>query len=178
MKHDPDRVRRHTAKAVLRRIDDDTHARLTEAAEGGPAAIDARLRALDREWDTDRAVEVEAAAMGLIGLAVARAAGPRWLAWPAVVAGAVMMQALSGRYPWMPIFRRLGLRSAREIERERYALKALRGDFEALDGAADAMKVDPVAAATDVPSHGGTRPRDTQADEDARVPVRQPGELH
>jgi len=29
----------------------------------------------------------------------------------------------------MPIFRRLGLRTSREIARERYAVKALRGDF-------------------------------------------------
>jgi hypothetical protein len=29
----------------------------------------------------------------------------------------------------MPVFRRLGVRTATEIEEERYALKALRGDF-------------------------------------------------
>jgi hypothetical protein len=37
---------------------------------------------------------------------------------------------VSGWYPLMPLFRRLGIRTAREIERERYALKALRGDFQ------------------------------------------------
>ena len=30
----------------------------------------------------------------------------------------------------MPIFRRLGFRTQPEIARERYALKAVRGDFE------------------------------------------------
>ena len=30
----------------------------------------------------------------------------------------------------MPIFRRRGVRTAGEIEAERYALKAIRGDFE------------------------------------------------
>ena len=123
-----DRVRRHTAAEVLRRIDDDTVERLAAAATT-PAATERRLHELDREWDTDRAVEAEAAAMGLLGLALGAFGRKALLAMPAVVAGAVLVQALTGRYPWMPVFRRLGLRSAREIARERYALKALRGDF-------------------------------------------------
>ena len=32
--------------------------------------------------------------------------------------------------PLHPVFRRLGIRTQREIELERYALKALRGDFD------------------------------------------------
>jgi hypothetical protein len=39
------------------------------------------------------------------------------------------MHAFSGRYPVLPVLRRMGLRTSREIARERYALKALRGDF-------------------------------------------------
>jgi hypothetical protein len=30
----------------------------------------------------------------------------------------------------VPVFRRLGVRTRQEIEREKYALKALRGDFD------------------------------------------------
>ena len=37
------------------------------------------------------------------------------------------MQSRAG--PPVPILRRLGVRTAREIDIERYALKALRGDF-------------------------------------------------
>ena len=36
-----------------------------------------------------------------------------------------------------PIFRRLGIRSSREIQRERHALKALRGDFAAASRASE-----------------------------------------
>jgi hypothetical protein len=39
----------------------------------------------------------------------------------------------------MPVFRRLGVRTAREIARERYALKALRGDFAALGARPEAV---------------------------------------
>lgn len=127
-----DRVRRHTAAEVLRRIDDVTVASLTACA-GSPAEVDRRLRELDREWDTDRALEVEAATMGLVGLALGAFVRQRLLAMPAIVAGAVLVQAMTGRYPLMPLLRRLGFRTAKEIARERYALKALRGDFAGME---------------------------------------------
>lgn len=128
MDEQADRVRRHTAAEVLCRIDDVTVASLTRCAES-PAATERRLAELDREWDTDRALETEAATMGLIGLALGASVRAQLLALPAIVAGAVLLQASTGRYPLMPLFRRLGLRTAKEIARERYALKALRGDF-------------------------------------------------
>jgi hypothetical protein len=123
-----DRVRRHTAHEVLRRIDEATATSLTQCAVAGPQAIAQRMGELEREWDTDRVLETHAAAVGLLTLALA-AAKPRLLVLPAVVALALMTQAFTGRYPLMPLFRRLGVRTAREIERERHALKALRGDF-------------------------------------------------
>ena len=126
-----DRARRHTARSVLRRIDDDTLDHLL-AVESKPASANGRLEALDREWDIDRTIEVEAAAMGLIGLALGTLVRPAFLAMPATVGAAVFLFGTRGLYPLLPIFRRLGIRTAREIERERYAIKALRGDFDAM----------------------------------------------
>ena len=131
MNNRTDRIRRRSAAEVLRRIDDVTVASLSRCADS-PEAIDTRLAALDREWDTDRALEMEAATMGLVGLALGTLVRKELLALPAIVASAVLVQSTTGRYPLMPLFRRLGLRTAREIERERYALKALRGDFAGL----------------------------------------------
>jgi len=54
----------------------------------------------------------------------------RFFALPAVVAGFLLQHALQGWCPPLPVFRRLGFRTQAEMERERYALKALRGDFE------------------------------------------------
>jgi hypothetical protein len=133
-----DRVRAHTAAAVLQRIDDDTSASLLQRADASPDTIATRLAELDREWDTDRAIELEASLMGLAGLALGTFVRPTFRAVPAVVAGAVLLHAVTGVYPLLPVFRRLGLRTAREIARERYALKALRGDFAGMaDGVAD-----------------------------------------
>jgi hypothetical protein len=130
LEHSPDRGRRHTARSVLRRIDDDTLDHLMQV-EARPETASRRLEALDREWDLDRTIEAEAAAMGLMGLALGAFVRPAFLALPATVGAAVFMFGTRGMYPLLPIFRRLGIRTAREIERERYAVKALRRDFDA-----------------------------------------------
>lgn len=137
MNDQADRVRRHTAAEVLRRIDDASVASLSKCADS-PAETDRRLAALDREWDTDRALETEAATMGLLGLALGTFVHKQLFALPAIVAAAVLLQATTGRYPLMPLFRRLGLRTSKEIARERYALKALRGDFAGMGTASAA----------------------------------------
>jgi hypothetical protein len=46
------------------------------------------------------------------------------------VATFLLQHALQGWCPPVPLFRSLGVRTASEIDEERYALKALRGDFE------------------------------------------------
>jgi hypothetical protein len=127
-----DRVRAHTAGEVLKAIDGNTDTSLERYVHATPSEIERRLEELDREWDTDRAIELEAAITGLVGIALSRFR-PALLAVPAVVGSAVLLHAVSGWYPLLPVMRRLGLRTSREIERERYALKALRGDFNSLD---------------------------------------------
>ena len=126
-----DRARRHTARAVLRSIDDQTIHHLGRAADS-PAGIQARLDALESEWDIDRTLETEAATMGLISLALGVFVKPKLLAVPATVGASVFLFGCLGIYPLLPIFRRLGIRTSREIQRERYALKAMRGDFAEL----------------------------------------------
>lgn len=157
---DTDRVRSHTAAAVLRRIDDDTTAHLLQYADAPPDASATRLTELDREWDTDRAIELEASLMGLAGLALGAFVRPAFRAMPAVVAGALLLHATTGLYPLLPVFRRLGLRTAREIARERYALKALRGDFAGLDADAPAMARTAASSAdpADAVASNGTAP--------------------
>lgn len=128
MNLDTDRVRKHTAAEVLRRIDTETEQRLIEHA-ATPDSIAARLRQLDREWDIDRAIEAEASIVGLAGLTLGAMVKRQFLALPLVIGSAVFLYAFTGRYPMLPLFRRFGLRTASEIAGERYALKALRGDF-------------------------------------------------
>jgi hypothetical protein len=148
----PDRIRARTAASVLRRIDEDTQRRVEALAAAGPVAIADRLHDLDREWDTDRTIELEASTMALAELALGIFARPAFLAIPAIVGGAVLAHAVTGWYPLLPLFRRLGTRSAREIERERHAVKALRGDFDRVpppDGVESAARARAALAAVD-----------------------------
>jgi hypothetical protein len=68
----------------------------------------------------------------LIGLALGVAKDRRFLIIPAVVQSFFLQHALQGWCPPLPVLRRLGVRTADEINVERYALKALRGDFAKL----------------------------------------------
>jgi hypothetical protein len=47
-----------------------------------------------------------------------------------LASGFLLQHALQGWCPPVSLFRRLGVRTSAEIEQERYALKALRGDFQ------------------------------------------------
>jgi hypothetical protein len=154
MSLDHDLVRTHTARDVLRRIDEHTVDRLERAANAEPEVLRRHLDDLDREWDTDRAIELEASLMGLFGLALGAWLRPALLVLPTFVGSAVLMYALTGRYPLLPLFRRAGLRTAREINRERYALKALRGDFREIESVRS--EIGRRATAT-VPPPGETR---------------------
>jgi hypothetical protein len=54
----------------------------------------------------------------------------RFLVLPAIVFGFFFQHATQGWCPPLPVFRKMGVRTRREINKEKYALKALRGDFE------------------------------------------------
>lgn len=91
--------------------------------------IEGRLRELDEEWDIERAIQANAATLALAGTALSMSHDRRWAFLPLVVTGFLLQHATQGWCPPVPILRSLGFRTQGEIERERYALKALRGDF-------------------------------------------------
>jgi hypothetical protein len=99
-------------------------------------ALDQRVFELAREWDFGRVLELEASMMEILGLVLSIAVDRRFLAIPGVAAGMVLLHALHGWYPLLPLFRRIGVRSQDEIAREYYAVKALRGDFAEVSEAA------------------------------------------
>jgi hypothetical protein len=126
-----DRIHRNTPAAVNARISRDTARRVAELARH-PERIGERLRQLDAEWDTERVLEANAATLALAGLLLGILRDSRFLAVPVVVSAFLLQHALQGWCPPLPAIRRAGVRSAREIETERAALKAMRGDFENL----------------------------------------------
>jgi hypothetical protein len=96
------------------------------------AQLSARLDDLGREWDIERVLQLNAAVIAGAGLLLGSRLDRRFLLLPAAVFSFLLQHALQGWCPPLPVFRRLGVRSAREIERHRYGVKALRGDFDDL----------------------------------------------
>lgn len=127
------RAARHTDPAVADRIRRQTQSNIAYYAEH-PEQIDRRLAELDREWDVERWLEVNSSGLSLLGLLLAARRGRHWLLLPMAVQAFFLQHGIEGWCPPLPIFRRLGVRTQAEIEAERHALKALRGDFEDATG--------------------------------------------
>jgi hypothetical protein len=96
-----------------------------------PAGVlEHRLRELDREWDVER---LTATVWGLVLLGAVLLVlllGAGWLVLPVVVAACLLLHGLVGWTPARPLLRRLGYRTPQEVARERFALKAMRGDCQ------------------------------------------------
>lgn len=124
-----ERVPRHTAEHVNRAIRRQTDDNVARVATQGPEAIDRRLAELDREWDIERTLEANAATVVMVGTALAAFVDRRFLVVPFAVGAFLLQHAVQGWCPPLPVFRRAGVRTASEIERERDALKARRDVF-------------------------------------------------
>jgi hypothetical protein len=125
------RVSVHTSRAVNTRFARQLEENVRHFADH-PSEIERRLRELDAEWDIERAIEANASALAFTGIALGTTIDKRFLALSALVTGFLFQHAVQGWCPPVPILRRLGFRTAYEIEQERQALKALRGDFAGL----------------------------------------------
>ena len=112
------RVPKHTATEVNKRIREQAMQRVAYYREH-PAEIGQRLKALNEEWDIERA------------FATARRASRCW-AWRSGsarsalgsrsrlgVQGFYLQHAIQGWCPPLPVLRRLGFRTPMEIEQER-----------------------------------------------------------
>jgi hypothetical protein len=126
-----DAVRTHTPPGVNRRIDAHVEACVRSMAERGDRAEMSRyLKRLEREWDLNRAVTVGTSALAVLGLLLGRRDGGRWRMLSGVAMGLQLQHGLLGFSPLSAVLRELGVRTRREIDLEKFAIKALRGDFE------------------------------------------------
>ena len=123
------RVTRHTRAEHDARIHHDVEQRLAWYANH-PERIAERLRALDDEWNIERALQANAASLSMFGATMALLGGRKWLLLPGLVGGFLLNHAVRGWCPPLNLMRRLGFRTQEEIDYERYALKLLLGDFK------------------------------------------------
>jgi hypothetical protein len=143
------RVQRSTDAAINDLLRAQADARIARLEDAKPVEFEARLAELEREWDIERTLQANASTLVTLGVALGLAVDRRFLVLPATVLAFFAQHALQGWCPPIPIFRRRGVRTAREIERERYAVKALRGDFDAVPAPGAAEPPARVRAALD-----------------------------
>lgn len=126
-----DSVRTHTPDGVNRKIDARVEKCVQAMAEQmDRPAISEYLRKLEHEWDLNRVVTVAASAVSVLGLVLAAKDGRGWKVVSGVAAGLLLQHGLFGFGPLSELVRALGVRTRKEIDLEKFALKALRGDFE------------------------------------------------
>ena len=116
-----DRVRAMSTDNANRAIDVATTEAIERATAGGRAAIQQRLVALQQEWDIDRVLMVNFAALVFAQL-VAATRDRRWLWGPLVQTPFLMMHATLGWCPPSLWFRPMGFRTRFEIQAEREEL--------------------------------------------------------
>jgi len=126
-----DRVRAHTATSVLESSDRKTEEQVRSYATQPKEDISRRIEELECEWEIERLLELNASVLAFAGVALGVTVDKKWLLLPGVVVLPFLFQhAVQGWCPPVSVFRRLGVRTRREIDGEKFALKVLRGDFD------------------------------------------------
>lgn len=121
-------VQQRTPRPTPQHIDREIHER-TQRRIGyfgrHPEKINERLRELDKEWDVERALQTNASALVVAGSTLGLMRHKGFFAVPIIAGGFFLQHALRGTCPPFTLLRRLGVRTAAEIEQERSALKGI-----------------------------------------------------
>lgn len=134
-----ERVRKNTSWGTNVKIDNLTRNNIKDYSIRSSDEISDRIKSLRNKWDMERTLEVNMATLALTGLALSVFVDKRWALLSGVVLGFFVQHAIQGWCPPLPAFRAMKVRTRTEIEEEKYALKALRGDFNQVMSAEEAL---------------------------------------
>jgi hypothetical protein len=135
LSHKHDRVKEAIPNSVNEKIERDTWQRVADYANKSKEQISTRIEELNKEWDIERTLGMNMSTLALIGLALTYFVHINWIILSAVVLLFFVQHTLQGWCPPLPIMRYFKVRTSKEIEREKYALKILRGDFDTIPNA-------------------------------------------
>src|SRR3954468_9898643 len=125
-----DQVRAGTKPSVQEKIDQKIREQIIHFAAQPKEVITRRIFELENEWDIERVLEANAAGIGLASLLWGITVNKKCLAVTGTVLSFLLLHSIQGWCPPVPALRRMGVRTRREIDRELFALKVLRGDFQ------------------------------------------------
>jgi hypothetical protein len=117
-----DRIRSMTPAYVNERIQRQMEGEIEHLKGQGRDAIQRRIFELEREWNIDQALMANFAVVASAGVAAGALRSRKWLWAPMVQFGFLFLHASRGWCPPSALFRRLGFRSQKEIEAQRYIL--------------------------------------------------------
>lgn len=137
-----ERAARNTSRELNQKIWNQTIDDVTRFVGADRQSITDRIEALEHEWDVERTLEANASAIILLSLVLAVLVSPWFLILTAIVPTFLLQHALQGWCPPLPLFRGMGVRTLREIDAERQALRLMRGDFDQFQRAADLDRQD------------------------------------
>ena len=125
-----DRVRKFSPASVNEFIDEKIKSTLNFFKGKSQKSIDDRIERLNKEWDVERNIETIAPSLILGGVALGYFVNRKWLILPGVVAAFLLQHGIQGWCPPVSILRAMKIRTRREIDKEKYGLKVLKGDFD------------------------------------------------
>lgn len=105
-----------------------------------PDLINQRVAELHQEWDIERITVILASGISLCGMVLAALVHFYWLMLSVLVTFLLIQDVLRGKGLFHMLLRKFGKRGFLEIQSERHALKALRGDYSQVDSPADALE--------------------------------------
>lgn len=123
------RVADYTSPDVNEMIRNNTLENLSYMEDAEEAELTRRIQKLNSEWDMERFVEAKAAVC-VMGCSLFGMGRHKFWSTMTLIAGTFLLQhALLGWCPSAPIMRKVGVRTAEEINQEKLVLKMLRKDF-------------------------------------------------
>ena len=128
-----DRVRNSTPDSTNKKIDQKTQQNIQYYSMQNEMVIKSRIKELDHEWDIERVLALNASLFALTGVILGATMNKKWLILPTVVTVFLAQHAIQGWCPPLPLFRKTGIRSRKEIDKERYALLETLENRKALD---------------------------------------------
>lgn len=122
MPYGKDRVQEASSSKANEEINQKTKDNIQYYSSADEATIKARIKELDKEWDIERTLELNASILAFCGVILGATVHKRWLILPGIVMSFLAQHAIQGWCPPLPLFRKMGIRTQKEIEAERHAL--------------------------------------------------------
>jgi hypothetical protein len=124
------RVKISTSRKSNETIEKQMIENVAKYLNAGKEDISKRIEQLNKEWDTERVLEANASAIIFIGTVLGFLVNVWFFLICGFISFYLLMHALEGRCPPLPLIRKLGVRTVYEICTGKMILKHLRGDFK------------------------------------------------